>query len=229
VLWAALEAGPPVWLPALSDIASTGAMAPEAPTSPLASPPSTAPAVVIGDPVTHEEAILTHGEEAYLEALEDEDMGHDVLQTEADRWERNRNGLIALQLQSISCNCPNCSQIGMQAATILSTGDLAHTLLGDATPVAAPVVEYIVGSAQLESSSPAAEAPATTPVAVRCEREYMERLLLDMAMIPVVVHEASDAEDEAPTAATVPETSSSSSLPDTVGLPEAAANLHDMD
>jgi len=206
---AALEAGPPVGLPALSDIASTGAMAPEAPTSPLASPPSTAPAVVIGDPVTHEEAILTHGEEAYLEALEDEDMGHDVLQTEADRWERNRNGLIALQLQSISCNCPNCSQIGMQAATILSTGDLAHTLLGDATPAAAPVVEYIVGSAQ--------------------EWEYTDRLLLDMAMIPVVVHEASDAEDEAPTAATVPETSSSSSLPDTVGLPQAAGNLHDMD
>ena len=219
-LWAPLEAGPPVWRPALTDIDRSGSVAPVA---------FAAPETVIGVPVTHEEALQSHGEDEYLEALEDEEMDYEIQHAAAQRWENCRNALIALQLQSVSCNCPACRRVDLQAEAILQTGDLAHTLLGDATPAAAPVVEFIVGSAQLESSSPAAVDPAATPVSVRCEREFMRRLLLDMPLIPVVVDDDSVAEVVAPATPTAPEATSSSALPDTEDLPEAADSLHDMD
>ena len=195
---AALEAGLPMGFWLAPDLAP-----------PSASPPSTTPAVVIGVPVTHDVAWQTHDEEEYMAAIEDEDLDLAVQQAESIRWEAARSGLIALDLHHSACACHDCSQLRWEAANILNAGDMAHALLGDAVATAAPVVEFIVGSAE--------------------EWEATDRLLQGVPMVPVVVHEASDAVIEAPAAAAAPDTSSSSSLPGTLVLPELADSLHDMD
>jgi len=191
---AAMEAGIDLWL--APDLAP-----------PSASPPSTTPAVVVGVPVTLDAAWQTHGEEGFMAAIEDEDLEDDV--AGSLRWEAARSALIAVDLHHSTCACHDCCQIRWEAANILNAGDMAHALLGDAVGTTAPVVEFIVGSAE--------------------EREATDRLLQGVPMVPVVVHEASDAVIEAPAAAAAPDTSSSSSLPGTVDLPEFADSLHDMD
>ena len=158
----------------------------------------------------------------------------------------SKNGLEPCRIRSLSCSCPTCIRVDSQAAAILQTGDRAHTLLGDATPVAAPVVEFIVGPEPQEWSSPAGLHPAAAhiqldPASVRCERELERLRLLELPWMPVVVVDDDSVADvvaiatPVATAESSSSSASSSSAPSSSApavsedLPDVAGNLHDMD
>jgi len=161
---------------------------------------------VIGITMAHADDLDLDGEEAFLAAIEDEDLEDPaVQQAEARKWINTRSALIALQVRLVACRCPMCVQDDARATRLLAAGDRCHAVLGDATPAptaAAPLVDAVDLMVDFMADVDA-QAPSTFPLsgllhpaagfiyldpeAVRCERQRERLRLLNMPWMPMVM------------------------------------------